>query len=309
MGARISTVLLLALGTACSRGCHHEESPAPSRPPSAISVTDDQGHEALLQDGPARRIASLSPSNTELLYALGCGEKIVLRDRVSSYPPAVQRVPATDPFQLSPDHVAGFNPDLVLLSHADSARVKALRQLGLPVAVLVPRDLDGVLADVAIVGRLCGAASRARDLAARLRRRAEAVARRLRGRPRPSVFIETDGTDPLKPWTAGAASFVDGMLRLAGGRNVLDELKRAYAQVSAEEVLGRRPDFILVMGVTKGLRGSVRLRAREGWNALAAVREGRVIDDIDGDLLSRPGPRLLDGVEALARRLHPEAYR
>jgi len=305
MPTRIVSLLLATLAAACSRGCH--DAPRSTSSSAAITITDDQGQRVSLR-APARRIASLSPANTETLFAIGCGDRVVLRDRVSGFPPEARRLPATNPFQLSPDHIAGFRSDLVLLSHADNARIAALRQLGIAVAVLEPADLSGVLDDIVKVGRLCGAATRARALAASLRRRVEALSRRLAGRPPPSVFVETDGTDPLKPWTAGAGSFVDGMLRLAGGRNVFGHLARPYAQVSAEEVLATRPDFILVMGVASGRTGLTRLRAREGWNAMEAVRAGRVIDDIDADLLSRPGPRLLDGVEALARHLHPGAF-
>jgi len=290
--------------------CHCEQSsPAPPGA-AAVQITDDRGNRVALPR-PAARIASLSPSNTEILFALGCGERVVLRDRVSSHPPRARRLPATNPFQVSPDHVAGFTPDLVLLSHGDASRIEALRRLGLAVAIFDPRTLDEVYGDIRAIGTLCGAARQADGLTRQLRQRVQAVVQRVRGRPRPSVFVETDGTDPLKPWTAGGGSFVDQMLALAGGRNVAAHLERPFVQVNAEEILAARPDMILVMGVERqgGPRGIERLRSRMGWSSLEAVRQGRVIDTIHADLLSRPGPRLVDGLEALARALHPEAFR
>jgi iron complex transport system substrate-binding protein len=274
-----------------------------------IRVVDDLGHDvALLR--PARRIASLSPSNTEILFALGCGEHIVLRDSVSTYPPRARRLPATSPFSLSPEHVAGFTPDLVLLSHVDAARLRALTQVGLVAASFDPRTVEQLQANIRAIGTLCGAATGAERLAARIGQQVARISTAVRGRPPPLVYIETDGSDPLKPWTAGPGSFVDQLLRLAGGRNLAASLGRPYAQISAEEVLGGRPDVVLLMSVEAARtgQGAVRLRSRPGWSALEAVRRGRIVDGIDADLISRPGPRLTDGLDALARALHPEAF-
>ena len=298
------------LGLGACGSCNEEASPRSTAGPGALAVKDDLGRRITLPR-PARRIASLAPSNTETLFAVGCGDRVVLRDRLSSYPAAAGRLPATNPFHVSPEHVAGFSPDLVLLSHADASRVAALRRIGLQVAVFDPRNLDRVFANITAIGALCGARKRAERLVGRLRRRVRRVVTAVKGRPRPGVFIETDGTDPLKPWTAGRGSFVDELVTLAGGRNLANKLGRPYAQVNAEEVLRGDPELILVMGVDRASRrmmgGLRRLRARPGWRELEAVRRGRVIDDIHADLLSRPGPRLVDGLEALARALHPEA--
>ncbi len=299
--------LALALAPALAlAGC---PSPAKKAPPTraAITVTDDLGRQISLQ-GPARRIASLSPSNTEILFAVGCGEAVVLRDKVSSYPEAVRRLPATSPFRLSPGHVAGFSPDLVLLTHADATRVAALRRVGLTVATFDPRSLDQLYRGVAAIGALCGAPGKARALVASMRGEIRRVAAAVRGLARPVVYVETDGTDPLKPWTAGAESFVSQALHAAGGKNLV-QVERPFLQISAEEVLTGAPDYILIMGVDPKVEvpGLQLLRQRPGWASLEAVKGGRVIDSIHPDLISRPGPRLVRGVLALARALHPGA--
>ena len=298
-------VLLLVLLPGCER----------TNPPTKTSlrgprIVDDLGHTVALAR-PARRIASLSPSNTEVLFALGCGAKIVLRDKVSSHPPGVLKIPATSPFNLSVEHVAGYSPDVVLLSHADAAQISTFGRIGLPVATFDPRTLEQVYGNIRAMGTLCGAGARAEALVRQMRQRASRVMGAVKGRPRPTVYIETDGADPIKPWTAGTGSFVNYLLGLAGGKNLLARLERPYVQINAEEVLAGDPDHVLLMGVTGKTcgRGLELLRGRPGWTGLRAIRRGSVIDSIHPDLLSRPGPRLVQGLEGLARALHPAAFK
>jgi iron complex transport system substrate-binding protein len=273
---------------------------------TALSVVDDRGRRLVLP-GPARRIASLSPALTETLFALGCGHRVVLRDRASDFPQAAGRLPATDPFQLSPEHVAGYRPDLVLLSHAEPARTVALRRAGVAVAVLDPQTLARLYRDIGLVGRLCGAAVEARRLVRRLRRRVAAVRRRVADRRRPRVYLELDGSDPARPWTAGPGSLADELLSVAGGRNIFRRpLAQPYAQVGAEQVIRSDPEVVVVAVDERRGISARRLRQRPGWGQLSALRRQRVIETIPADLLSRPGPRLVEGIEALARALHPE---
>jgi len=307
-GARMACLLvLLLLIPGCNRRADRK---ALSTAPSGPSIVDDLGNRVTLAR-PARRIASLSPSNTEVLFAIGCGGRVVLRDKVSSHPPEVKKIPATSPFTLSVEHVAGYSPEVVLLSHADKAQIDSFRRVGLPVATFDPKNLEQVYGNIRAMGTLCGAQARAGALIQKMRQRAARVLAAVKGRRRPLVYIETDGADPIKPWTAGTGSFVDYLLGLAGGKNLVARLKRPYVQINAEEVLAGNPDHLLLMGVTGKTRGRglALLRARPGWGDLAAVRKGRVIDSIHPDLLSRPGPRLAQGLEALARALHPAAFK
>ncbi len=309
----LAGVLALALGPAASGGCRWsavrpiaDASPPPGA--GAITITDDLGREVKLVR-PARRIASLSPSHSEILHAIGCGGQIVLRDRASDFPRSIRSRPATDPFRLSPDHLAGFSPDLVLLSHHDPGRLAALERIELPVAVLDPPTFERVLTNIVTIGRLCGREDQAKRLAARLRQRFERVKRAQSGRRRLRVYIEIDGSDPARPWTAGPRSFVGHLVRLAGGDNVIGTVtERAYIQVSAETIVRADPEVIVFAGTGPAATagdGLARLRRRRGWQQITAVKAGRVIDRIHADLLSRPGPRLVDGLEALAAALHP----
>ncbi len=271
---------------------------------AAIEVHDGKGR-ALRLPAPARRIAALSPSAVEVLYALGCGERIVLRSKAADFPAAVETLPATDGLRLAAEHVVGFRPDLVLLAHHDARGVQALEALKLPVGVFEPRTVAEVFRDIETMGKLCGAPpSRRSALLRPLRARLAALKRRVAAIPRrPSVYVELDGSDPLKPWTLGGGSFLADLLRLAGARNVFAGLKRPYMQVSAEAVVAKRPEVIVLAGGSR--RGGAKLRARRGWQQVPAVRDGRVIDSVDPDLLSRPGPRMIDGLAALVEALYP----
>jgi iron complex transport system substrate-binding protein len=304
LASRPLSLLLPLLAVELTGGC----APRRQTAPASIVQKDDLGRTVQLA-APARRIASLSPSNTELLFAVGCSDRVVLRDRASSYPAGAQRLASVNALQLSAEHLAGYQPDLVLLSHVDVGRLQALQAAGLQVASFDPRSLEALYANLQAVGALCGAGARAEQLRAELRRREAAVAAAVSGRRRPTVYIEIDGSNPQRPWVAGPGSFVDHLVSVAGGRNFVARLSRAVAPINAEEVLTARPEVILLANVEGDRRsGGERLRQRPGWGQLPAVQQGRVIDTIHRDLLSRPGPRALDGLEALAAALHPDAF-
>lgn len=300
-------LISLAAGSACdgcsSSGRVEREAPR-SRSAAAVSIRDALGRRVRLAR-PARRIASLSPSASEILFSVGCGGRIVLRDKASDYPPAVRRIPATDPFSLSAEHIAGFRPDLVLLSHVDARRTEGLRAVGLRVAVFHPHTVEQVLGDIGSISALCGAPAAGRELVADLNEKLARIARLVRGKPRPRVYVELDGGDPLKPWTVGRRSFVHDVLRRAGGKNAFASIERSAVQVSAEEVVRAAPDAVLLLSAKRSRR---ELDRRPGWRGLGAVRRGAVIDDIEPALLARPGPRLAAGVGMLARALHPGAF-
>jgi len=274
-----------------------------------VSITDGLGRRVTLRQ-PARRVASLSPSNTEVLYAVGCSKTVVLRDRASDYPRAVHSIAATNAFQLSLEHVAGFAPDVVLVSHWDAYRAAALDKVGFPLAVFDPRSLPAVFVDIVKIGSLCGARDRAQRLVDHLRARLERIRRRVGGRVPVRVYLELDGSDPTRPWTVGHASFVDAVIRAAGGRNIFADVAPAAAQVSGEAVMRRAPTVIVLnVDATEAARAQAKVAARPGWQTIPAVRDGRVINDIDPALLTRPGPRMVEGIERLARVLHPQAWR
>jgi iron complex transport system substrate-binding protein len=260
---------------------------------------------------PALRIVSLSPSNTELLFAVGAGPQIVGRDDHSDFPARVEAIRSlgSSGGKLNTEALVALEPDLILTAEIQSAeQVSALEDLELRVFLLSnPKTFAELFRNVRLVGQLCGHETEASTLTASLEKRVNAVAERLRGVTlRPRVFYELDATDVRHPWTVGPGSFMHTLITLAGGENFGASLTQDYPRVSAETIIRRDTDIIVIRDAVFGVTvESVRRRA--GWEALSAVKTGRIYP-FDDNLASRPGPRLVEGLETLARLLHPDRF-
>jgi iron complex transport system substrate-binding protein len=270
------------------------------------SVTDELGRTVTVPARP-RRIVSLAPNLTEMVFALGAGDRLVADTSYCNYPPEAAALPHVGDTQ-RPDveRILTLKPDLVLVSTASELQgvTAKLTDLGLTVYVSNPRDLDGVFASVERLGDVLDAREQAARLAASLRAREKAVVDAVAGKPSPKVFVVVSDTPLI---TSGKGTFLDDLIRRAGGASISGDEPVEWPQYSAETVVARAPDVIVVPGFAHG----VALEADdlpEALRATPAARSGRVVK-IDGDLLMRPGPRLVDGLEALARDLHPEAVR
>ncbi len=254
-------------------------------------------------DGP--RLVSLAPSLTEIVFAIGAGERLVGRTDVCNFPPAARRVAVAGSFgRPSLEAILALRPTMVLTVDLEDERaLDPLVAAGIVHRRIVCRRLDDIPGAIRETGELAAAREQARALADGL---AAEVARLRAARGAaeaasvPSVFIEIWG-DPLM--TAGRRSFVSELVALAGGRNLGDELAGDYVTVSPEWVARSDPDVILCLYMASDTRAAERVAARAGWRHLRAVRERRVYDGFDTDVLFRPGPRVLEGVESLRRTL------
>ncbi len=275
-----------------------------------IGLTDGLGREVTLQK-PGQRIVSLSPSVTEILFALGAGGQVVGRDSFSNYPAeaaAIQDVGGSMG-NYSVETIASLQPDLVIAAEINTPeQVKALEDMGLTVYYLAnPADLAGIYDMLLTVGKLSGREAEAEALNQSLKARVQKVEETVaKAETRPLVFYELDGTDPAKPWTAGPGGFLDELIRAAGGDNAAAGLTSAWAQISIEELLVQDPDIILLGDSIYGMTPD-QVAGRPGWDGLSAIVEGRIYEFND-DLVSRPGPRLVDGLEELVKLIHPELY-
>jgi iron complex transport system substrate-binding protein len=186
--------------------------------------------------------------------------------------------------------------------------VKAIEDLGLTVYYLPnPVKLEELYTNLETVGVLIGREQEAADLAESLKQRVSAVETALAGvEDSPLVFYELDATDPAKPWTSGPGTFLDTFIRDAGGKNVAAEMDSAWAQISQEELILQNPDIILLGDAAYGVTPE-QVAARPGWDQIKAVQEGQIFP-FDDNLASRPGPRLVDGLENLAKILHPDLF-
>jgi len=318
-------VLILMLLTACAGAPSPTPTatplPTPTASPTALptvpptptpflTITDDHGRTVVLQGRP-QRIVTLAPSATEMIFAVGAGDRLVGRDELSDYPPEAKQVPSiggTYP-AINTEAVVALRPDLILAPGVISAeQVKALEGLGLVVFhQRTPNDIEEIFEQIRTVGRLTGNTEQAEKVVADLQARLAAIEAKVRQTAtRPKVFYELDATDPAKPWTAGPGSFIDRLIARAGGQNVGASLSSEWGQISLEELIRQDPDLI-ILGTANYGETPEKVKQRPGWNRLRAVREGRIYP-INADLISRPGPRIVEGLEALARIIHPEQF-
>ena len=287
--------------------------PATVAPTSGpITLTDGLGREVTLES-PAQRIVSLAPSNTEILFAVGAGDQVVGRDEFSNYPESVSGLPSVGGSynKYNYESIVALQPDLVLAAEINTAeQVQALEDLGLKVFLLPnPSDLDEMYTRLMTVAKLTGHQAETERLVESLKQRVASVKLKVAASSiRPKVFYELDGTqDPSAPWTFGQGTFLDALVAMAGGENAAGGLKDPYAQISIEELLVQNPDIILLGDSAYGVTPE-SLKERAGWDAIQAVKDGKVYPFND-DLVSRPGPRLVDGLEALAKIIHPELFK
>jgi iron complex transport system substrate-binding protein len=280
----------------------------------SITMTDGLNRTITLK-GPAQHIISLAPSSTEILYAVGAGPQVIARDKNSDYPETAKKLPSiggTDVAdKVNTEAVLAMKPDLVLLANiTPQEQVKALEDLGLTVFMLPnPTDLNGMYENLRIAAKLTGHTSETETLITSLQGRVKIVTDKLAiTQEKPSIFYEIDGTDIKAPWTAGPGSFIDSMITLAGGRNVGAGLKDQWAQISLEELVKQDPDFIVLGDTVWGNVTPDSVKQRAGWKDMKAIKNSAIFP-FDDNLLSRPGPRLVDGLEALAKLLHPELFK
>ena len=258
----------------------------------------------------AQRVVSLAPSNTEILFAVGAGPQVVGRDSLSDYPSAASQVPDIGGgyMALNMELILASKPDLVLASPiTPPEQLAELQAVGLNIqTVSNPRTFEELYGNLISVGGLTGHAAEAEALVTALKVRVDTVTGQVsKAAERPVVFYELDATDPNAPYTSGPGTFVDLVIGSAGGTNFGAELDAEWVQVSVEELLRRQPDFILLGDNTYGGVTPEQVRLRSGWDALTAVQQNRIFI-FDDNLVSRPGPRLIDGLEAMAKLLHPD---
>ena len=253
----------------------------------------------------ARRIVSLSPALTEVLFAVGCGASLVARDGWSDYPPAALKAQKLSGLVPPVEAVVATRPDLVL-SHFPPQRLRAgLDAAGVAWQGLAPQRLDEVAGTFTQVARLCGRPTAGATLSAAWQQAVADVRAARKDGPHPSVYLELDPGGG-RPHTVGRGTFLDDVIEAAGGRNVMAGAGR-WLQVSTEQVLAAAPEVILLtVAAADGPARVAALRARAGWQRVPAVVSGRIFT-VDPDLLSRPGPRLVVGLRAVARHLSPRA--
>jgi len=270
--------------------------------------TFDTNTRELPVEGEAKRIVSLAPSNTEILFALGLGDRVVGVTEFCDYPEQAQGIEKVGGFMdLSVEKIVSLAPDLVLGIEGVPGVVAKLQEVGIAVLVLQPTDLESIYHTIELVGQAAGAEEAAQALIASMQEKVEAVTAKVQGvEERPKVFYELDATDPAKPYTAGPDTLHDQFIRLAGGVNIAGKADMPWVQFSTEEIISQDPDIIVLGDPNYGVTAE-DVAQRPGWEVITAVRNGAIYP-IDDNLISRPGPRVVQGIETLTRIIHPDQF-
>ena len=276
------------------------------------TVVDDLGREVTLSNTP-RRIVSLAPSITETLFAIGLGDRVVGVTQYCDYPPEAQAKPKIGYTHPSLEAIVALQPDLIVapVTRRLSAWISLHRdmlgkfeQLQIPSYVFDVHTVDSILSHIQTLGLILGASAAADDVAREMRRRIEEIKARTSFLPRLRVLYVLN-SEPLI--TVGPGSFIHEAIEMAGGTNVAARARTAYPRLSMEAVLKEDPELILFpTGRAEGIaRGEEEHWQR--WTTLSAIQHGR-LHRVPNELLNRPGPRIVQGLDALARAIHPEAF-
>lgn len=302
----IAPLLAIALVVA---GCSADEPTSTEQENEAVvepfmTMEDATGETVVLEREP-ETIATLLPSNTEIVYALGLGDRVVGVSEFDTYPEEVEDVDVVSGMTLNVESLIEKAPDLVLAHEMQMDAAEGLNQLreaGIPVFVVKnASNFDETYETIAQIGELTNRTEEAEQIVATMQQRVDAVFEKTKAIETPRrVFIETSDVPDI--YTAGANTFPDEMLSFLHAENVVTE--DDWFAIDPEVIIERNPDVYIIMydyvpDIVE------RVKARDGFSTIQAVRDDRVVQ-LDEDLMSRQGPRLVDGLEQLAEAIYPE---
>jgi iron complex transport system substrate-binding protein len=295
------TILTAAAAVSLLAGCAADKTPIDAA--NRRNFTDSMGRAVAVADNP-QRIVSLAPNNTEILFALGLGDRIAGVTAYCDFPEAAKTKQKTgDTINPDLEIIISLKPDLVVVSTASQLEnlTRKLDQLAIPVYVTNPRTVREVTASIRALGEVAGVADRGNEIAARMERRIDAVEQRVRELPRLRVFYVLQ-TGPLI--TAGRNTFINDLIILAGGSSISGGETADYPQFSRETVVARRPE-VIVAPSSHGAELVKEADLRRDFATTPAIRANRIVW-LNPDLVDRPGPRIVEGLEKLAEGLHPQ---
>ncbi len=301
---RLMALVVIAAIPLAPVGCRNDRTSLPS---NHWVVTDDLGRRVKVARE-IRRIVSLSPCSTETVCALGCYERLVGRDTASDYPEKVKKLPTMGEWG-TPDMeaIVAAKPDLII-GASETIPVATVDDLqkktGAPIFIQKPDSLIAVLRNIQQVGELTGTRGAAKQSADRIRKIVAMVDNKV-GHVLPrTVFMEIWNAPLI---TVGGDTLLNEMMERAGGHNIAADLKQPFPNYSLEALLAADPEvYIVPRGRAMGIAGEIGMRPH--FDKLQAVKRKRVIS-VPNDPIFRPGPRIGEGVELLARAIHPEAFR
>ncbi len=266
---------------------------------------DDLGRKVIIEGQP-QRIVSLAPSITETLYYLGLEDRVVGVTQFSYYPPEATLKPKVGSYvDVNVEKILTLSPDLVIgtMDGNEAEKVYLLEEAGIAVFIVNPRNVRQAVDTVATVGHVCGISEKGAALSLQLSKRVDNIIAKTRGRKKTLVFLQIN----LKPiMTVNKNTYLNDLIQLAGGENIAKDEPITYPRISLEEVIRKKPEAIIISSMDRGGQFQEAKSEWERWTTIPAVKNQRV-HLIDSDLVDRPSPRIVEGLEMIARLLHPEA--
>lgn len=294
----LAGILIIIYGAGCTvqnggelQGSDQESSGYP------MTITDDEGRTVIIESEP-QTIVSIMPSNTEILYALGLGDKIIGVTENCYYPEEAMEKEKVGSFTINIEKVVSLNPDLVLASRGQETYTASLTQFGINIVTLIPRNLEEICKSIEMVGRLTNTYEKAVEITKEMKREIEEIkelTQNLTEQDKPKVLILVDREEL---YSVGRNTFLNHMIETAGGINIAADVATDWPVLSEEKVFEEDPDFILCTYLIKD-----KIIARENWQELKALKNNQVYN-VDNDLVSRPGPRVAKGLRLLYDILH-----
>ena len=301
---RLAALVAAALALFALVGCATPaQEPAAKKPAATVAtfpvtITDDASRTVIIKAEP-KRIVSLAPANTEIVFALGLGDRVVGVTTYDDYPAEVTKIAKIGDFTTpNIEAIAAAKPDLILATTGVQADVLAkLESLGATVIALDPQNLAGVYSAIERTGKATGAVAKAAAVVDGMKVDVDTIAKSVEATEPVTAFVEI-AQNPL--YTAGTGTLIDELIALAGGKNVVTQ--PGWVAYSAEQVV--KDDPTVYMATKGSMSDPAQLSQRAGFKGLSAVKNGRVVV-LDDNLVSRPGPRVVEGLKQIAIALHP----
>lgn len=270
-----------------------------------LEVEDDFGNKVTIENEP-QRIVSLAPSHTEILFAIGLGERVVGVSNFCDYPEeAKNKEKVGDSFNVNVEKIIELSPDLVIQYGQGKEEVnKRLEEAGIKVLSYEPESIEDVINLIDELGKITNSQRAAKMTIVDMMTKRDFILSRVAGKERVKVFYEV-WDQPLM--AAGPGSFIDELINLAGGENIAKDAQGKYPQFDLEQLIERNPDVYLTAKDRED-KTVDSIKARDGYENINAIKNDRVYI-LDPNIISRPGPRIVDGLELIARKIHPEAFK
>lgn len=268
-----------------------------------VEITDVLGRTVKMEKEP-ERIVSITPSSTEILFALGLGDKVVAVSNQCDYPEEAQsKEKVGDYYQPNYEQIAAAEPDLVFIGNAAPAEaLEKFEELGLIVVSLEAVDFEGTYQSILDTGKLTGALDKAQEIVEDMKQKVKEIEEKVKDAPKPSTYFVVSYGE-WGNYTAGKGSFIDELITMAGGRNIAGDVEQKWPEFSLERLVEEDPEVVIISENAN----VEEIKSLEGYKELTAVKEGN-LKSITESVVMRPGPRLVEGLELIAKAIHPELF-